>query len=164
MSITIPNHQLEFLLESMSPNIVFNTRIGLGSVVNYWKWVSHSFSDFEMELKSLEKDVEGCLAAQTTVNLTITKSTIQKLFPQLWRGENLNASGAPTSSVVRSLLGKPIVMHNWIRFEWDPTYHQITSITSTSDLLMPIIKLLGDLDSVSFLFDKAFVSPDFDGR
>ncbi|ETP37234.1 hypothetical protein F442_14949 [Phytophthora nicotianae P10297] len=51
-----------------------------------------------------------------------------------------------------------------IRFEWDAINGQVTSVSTESDMLTPMLHLLGNLEDVSRVFADALLSLDFQWR
>lgn len=52
-------------------------------------------------------------------------------------------------------------MHGSTRFEWDGVYGDVTHVVAQSDMLTPLLHLLGNLEDVSRVFEGALISPDF---
>ncbi|KAG6944130.1 hypothetical protein JG687_00018025 [Phytophthora cactorum] len=87
-----------------------------------------------------------------TTSFTISERTLEKVFPHLrnWK-----------SRVANALLGRRIIANGSTHFEWDPVLGRVSNITTQSDLLTPVLRLVEYLEDVAIVFEKAVVSPDF---
>ncbi|KAG6948252.1 hypothetical protein JG687_00015593 [Phytophthora cactorum] len=99
-----------------------------------WRRLSNWFEDAELELDRLEK-----------------------VFPQLHDSGGISRKRRST----QKLLGQRIVMHGVIRFEWDSGFGRLTSLVGHSDLLTPVLQLLGNVEDACFVFEKSLARPDF---
>ncbi|KAG1689954.1 hypothetical protein DVH05_028349 [Phytophthora capsici] len=126
--------------------------VGLEVLIRSWKW----FQDVEIELEELKKAGENSLVARTTTSVTITVITLRNAFP------HLSCDG--DREIVEKLLNQRLVMRGAMRFEWDVAYCRATIVMTQSDLLTPMLRLLGGLKTTSYVFEKAFISPDFQWR
>ncbi|GMF12375.1 unnamed protein product [Phytophthora lilii] len=115
---------------------------------------SHWFDDVQVEINSFHMTAGKWLVARTTTSVTITERTLHKVFPHLC------SSDAAPSLVYK----QRIVMRGSTRFGWDRIYGQMTSVMSQSNMLTPVLRLVGSLEDVSRVFEKALVTPDFQWR
>ncbi|KAG1689955.1 hypothetical protein DVH05_001785 [Phytophthora capsici] len=144
--------QMDFLQTSMAPTVVFNAEQGVEAMMKSWQQLSRWFSDFEIELDGLGKDSLGFFSAMTKTTFTLTEGAIGSVFPELWSSR---------SSLVKKLLDQKIVMRGSTLFEWDTGYCRMVYIRSQADLLTPMLQLLGTLEAVEEVFDKALITLDF---
>ncbi|KAG2773419.1 hypothetical protein PC129_g21651 [Phytophthora cactorum] len=151
-------NQFEFLKATMAPDMVFNTGRGPEAMTRTWKCISLWFQDAELELEGMEKGPTGSLIAATTTRVTVTERTLRNVFPHLW------VKSGKYKELAEKLLGQRIVMRGSIQFDWDSTHRRVRSVIAQSDLLRPMLGIVGSLEDVTQVFDKAIISPDFQWR
>lgn len=148
------NAQLELLRTAMVPDVVFNSGQGVEAMMRSWKCLSLWFQDVELELEGLDRGAAGSLVAVTRTSVTITERTLRNVFPRLCSDRRL----------ADRLLGQRIVMRGLTRFEWDGECGRFTSVMAHSDMLTPMLRLLGSVEDVSLVFERSIISPDFQWR
>ncbi|KAG6614082.1 uncharacterized protein IUM83_09993 [Phytophthora cinnamomi] len=146
----------------MAPVVAFNSERGVDAMLKSWDLVSRWFAGVEMELERLEKDESGSLVASTTTTVTITEHTLRIVFPHLIVGHDTRRRGgsADPSSLAGRLVGQTLVMKGLTRFEWDGAYCRVSSVMSQSDMLTPMLGLVGSLEDVSLVFEGALITPN----
>jgi hypothetical protein len=149
-----PSVQLDFLRATMAPDVLYNAGRGVESIMRNWQYFSLWFKDVELELDGLKRSGMDSLIAKTTTRFTITERTLSTVFPHLC-GEAANDAYAGLADKLR---GKTLVMRGSMRFDWDSGYGRVASVTSESDMLTPMLKLLGSLEDVSKVFEKSLIS------
>ncbi|KAG2993235.1 hypothetical protein JG687_00015540 [Phytophthora cactorum] len=152
-----PSAQQDLLRKSMAPDVAYNAGRGPEAIMRSWKCLSMWFEDVELELEDLTKTGRGSIVAETTTQVTITERTLRNVFPHL-------SSSDEGRALADKLLNQRLVMRGSVRFEWDPVYCRMASVMSQSDLLRPVLRLLGTLDDTSRALEKALISPDFQWR
>ncbi|EGZ16337.1 hypothetical protein PHYSODRAFT_505664 [Phytophthora sojae] len=151
---TQPSMQQDFLRNCMTADVVFNAGRGPEAMAKSWKCLSLWFQAVEFELEGLQKGVDGSLEAATITSVTITDRTLRNVFPHL-----------PSDSALRAkLLDQRLVMRGSMRFEWDPAFGRVCCLVAQSNMLAPMLRLLGGWDDVSKVFERALISPDFQWR
>ncbi|KAG6962860.1 hypothetical protein JG687_00006894 [Phytophthora cactorum] len=110
------------------------------------KW----FGDVEVTVENLSKSARNSMIVTTRTSVTITERTLSNVFPHL-PNPNIGDSKATLAS---KLLGQRIIMRGSTCFEWDAATKRVTSVVVQSDMLTPILRLLGSLEAVSQVFDK----------
>jgi hypothetical protein len=150
--------QLSFVRNTMSSELVFNAGRGPEAMTRNWRWLSLWFQDVELGLEGLDKRAAGSLIAGTTTSVTITERTLRNVFPHLSNDEFGDTAFA------KKLLNQRIVMCGSTCFEWDAALGRVTSVSSQSDMLTPMLRLLGSLEGVARVFEKALISPTFQWR
>ncbi|KAF4041732.1 hypothetical protein GN244_ATG06051 [Phytophthora infestans] len=150
--------QFEFLRIAMAPDMVFNTGRGPEAMVKTWKCISLWFQDVELELEGMDKGSTGSIVATTITRITITERSLRNVFPHLW------VQSGRYKELAEKLLGQRIVMRGAIQFNWDSTQRRVSSVIAQSDLLRPMLGLVGSLENVSRVFEKATISPNFQWR
>ncbi|OWY96424.1 hypothetical protein PHMEG_00033307, partial [Phytophthora megakarya] len=58
------------------------------------------------------------------------------------------------------MLDHKLVMRGTVIFAWDNETDKVASLQFKTDMMTPLIELLGNLSSVSCAFEKACVTPD----
>ncbi|KAI9982163.1 hypothetical protein PInf_008054 [Phytophthora infestans] len=150
--------QFEFFKAAMAPDMVFNTGRGPEAIVKTWKCISLWFQDVELELEGMEKGSTGSIVATTITRITITERSLRNVFPHLW------VQSGRYNELAEKLLGQRIVMRGAIQFNWDSTQRRVNSVIAQSDLLKPMLGLVGSLENVSRVFEKSIISPNFQWR
>ncbi|EGZ15339.1 hypothetical protein PHYSODRAFT_447819, partial [Phytophthora sojae] len=115
---------------------------------------SQRFDDFEVEPFGLKRMENGSVTIATRTSVTLTERTLRKVFPHLCASHD-------GRHLRDRLLGQRIVMHGSTYFQWDSDSGRVVNVIAQSDMLTPMLHLLGSLEDVAFVFDKALVSPDF---
>lgn len=116
----------------------------------------------KVELGSLHMNANDSVVAHTVTHLTITERSLHYVFLHLCR----SSSGEDDErlELAAKLLGQRIVVRGSTHFDWDDTYGHVTSVWTQSDLLTPMLRLLGNLVDVSRVFEEALIAPDFHWR
>ncbi|KAG1689964.1 hypothetical protein DVH05_001794 [Phytophthora capsici] len=144
----------DFLNSTMTFDVEFNSEYGVESILRNWSYLSWWFKDLEVELETVTKTSPETLVASTTTSFTITKDTLSRVFPNL----------VNNSALTSKLLGQRVTIQGWTVLQWDDTVDLVTRVNSESDLLSPMLRLLGSLEDVSVVFDEALVTLDFQVR
>ncbi|ETI39272.1 hypothetical protein F443_15135 [Phytophthora nicotianae P1569] len=152
------DEQLAFLRKTMSPNVVLNTGQGHDAMLRSWKCISLWFKDVEVKVEGLDRSAAGSLEAITETSVTVTERTLRNVFPHLISRNGTNCE------LAEQLLGRRIVMRGLTRFEWDSASRCFTSVIAHSDLLTPMLHLLGNVEDVAQVFQRSSVTPDFQWR
>lgn len=139
--------QRDFLQGAMSPNVVCGAVWGVEALLEHWRVLSFYFPDIDMEIVRLEKQDQDTLLATTKMKVTITEHTLRHAFPHL--------VGSP--ALAAKLLEQHLTVRGSVRFEWDVS---VIGLHHSGDLLAPMLKLLGRLEDVSRVFEKARISAD----
>lgn len=142
----------DFLTVVMAPDVLGERGRGVQLLIDDWKWVSFNLPDMKIELVRLEEGLGNSLIAATKNKFTITENMLRRAFPPLCDG-SLATLGA-------KLIGQQFEMRGAVTFEWDDKSDRIISLKYTGDMIIPLLKLLGDLEAVSRVFDKAFLTPE----
>ncbi|KAG6958002.1 hypothetical protein JG687_00009625 [Phytophthora cactorum] len=148
---------LDFVQDMMAPDVIHNSGCGAEAMIRSWRRLSNWFEDVELKFERLEKSAEGSIVATTTTSITINEVTVRNVFPRLHNSRNHKGRSRQT----QKLLGQRIVMHGSTRFEWDSAFDRVTSVVGHSDLLTPMLRLLGNVEDVTIAFEDSRVRPDF---
>ncbi|ETN13843.1 hypothetical protein PPTG_08540 [Phytophthora nicotianae INRA-310] len=152
----LTSNQLGFMRDMMSPNVVFNAAYGPEAIMQHWFFMNW-FGEVDVELKGWELTDGNSLVAITTTSVTITKHTLRNVFPHLRTIDNSDRNG----KLAEQLLLQRLVMRGSTRFEWDDSTCRVTRVIAQSDMMTPILHLLGNLEDVSRVFEQALISPEF---
>ncbi|KAI9982173.1 hypothetical protein PInf_008064 [Phytophthora infestans] len=155
--------QAAFFQSTIAPDVIFNAHQGIDKMVQYWNFLSCSFKDMVVELKCLTQENEDSLIATSLTSVTISEQTLAAVFPHLLDEESRELDKTK-ASLCQALLDQRITKDGSIRFEWDAMNGRVTRVTTESDMLSPMLRLLGSVENVSRVFRDAFVSLDFQWR
>ncbi|EGZ16323.1 hypothetical protein PHYSODRAFT_452112, partial [Phytophthora sojae] len=106
------------------------------------------FQDAEIVLERLEQHMPDTLIATVTTSFTVSKRTLHNVFPNLC-SSYVDEEKSKKDFILDNLLGQRIVMSGWVRFQWDCIFGHFTGITDESDMLTPMLCVVGDLEDVS---------------
>ncbi|OWY97956.1 hypothetical protein PHMEG_00031396 [Phytophthora megakarya] len=163
VSVTSPpswsDAQLDFVRETISPNVAFNSEQGVEALIRNWQDLSQWFQDVHVELEELDKSVEGSVIAATRTSVTISEQTLRYVFPHLCESSILSRA-----RYARHLVGQRLVMPGLARFKWDGANQCVASVTAQSDMLAPMLRVLGTLEDVANVFELSRISLDFQWR
>ncbi|ETK88750.1 hypothetical protein L915_07036, partial [Phytophthora nicotianae] len=144
------NQQMDFIEESMTPDVATNVGFGPESMISSWRFLQW-FDDVYVELEGL-RGGDTVLTAITKTNATITTETLRNLFPR-----ELNSEQGSCSAIADGLIGKRVVLHGSTAFIWDRTSGRVVSVLAQSNMLTPMLHLLGNLEDVSGVFENALI-------
>ncbi|ETK77613.1 hypothetical protein F441_07438 [Phytophthora nicotianae CJ01A1] len=151
--------QVASLREAMAQDVVYNSEFGFEAIAQSW-YVMQLFDDVVMKLTNLSKSGGNSITVTTTTSVTLTEQTLLHVFPQLFNSKS-EEDGA---SLASKLQDQRMVMRGSTCFVWDAATKRIVSVVARSDMLTPVLRLLGSLEAVSRTFEKALVSPCFQLR
>ncbi|KAG3083163.1 hypothetical protein PI124_g18880 [Phytophthora idaei] len=153
------NQQLDFIQASMTHDVVTSAGFGPESMMRSWRFLQW-FDDVEVELEGLRDGGDEILTAVTKTTVTITTQTLRHLFPHLCGSEN----GSRSAIVADKLVGQRVVMHGSTGFTWDEASGRVSSVQAQSDMLTPMLHMLGSLDGVTHMFKSALMHLNFQVR
>ncbi|RLN62347.1 hypothetical protein BBP00_00004826 [Phytophthora kernoviae] len=151
---------LDFLRATMAKDVRDGDVCGVEALIENWRLFSLSFANIHVELERLDKATEDHLIAKTTTRLTISENTLQRLFPHLNSDGKGGVEGGEWSVLATKLLDQRLVICGSVRFDWDATMERVVNMHSQSDMLSPLVRVLGSLEDVSCVFEKALAAPD----
>lgn len=141
----------------MAPDVIHGTNQGVDSLLGYWKIFSLFFDDIDIQAVYLKRGAKGSLLATTEATLTVTPSTLRYAFPHLLQADK----GEEWTPLAAKLLGQQLILRGFIYFGWDAEHHHVVHLQQEFDLLTPLLRLLGNLEDVSWVFSNAFITPTF---
>ncbi|ETO73266.1 hypothetical protein F442_10585 [Phytophthora nicotianae P10297] len=154
-----PGHQLDSVREAMASDVTHNVEVGFEAIAQSWCFMQW-FGGVEVELEHLCKSVGSSMIVTTKTSVTITEQTLLHVFPHLLGSKSEDEN----EKLVSKLLRQRIIMRGSTCFEWDTVTKRVVRVVAQSDMLTPMLRLLGNLDAVSRVFEKAHVSPSFQWR
>ncbi|ETO73029.1 hypothetical protein F444_10991 [Phytophthora nicotianae P1976] len=149
--------QLLFLQATMSPNVMVKSGSGIPALLEIWRSISLRHDGLDVRLERLENGPEGLFIATTKCCFTITLSMIQQEFPHL-----IDEEGKPLP-LAEKLLGQQVVLLSEVRFDWDESTTRMASVTGRhfkAEMLMPLLKILGNLEDVAFVLGSSCPAVD----
>ncbi|OWY93162.1 hypothetical protein PHMEG_00037544 [Phytophthora megakarya] len=138
----------------MAPGVTDGTVSGVDGIMETWKSMSLCFPRLVIELTSLENGPSGSIIATTKHSQTISENMLHNAFPRLIH------EGGESSQLVNKLLGGQIVIQATVHFEWDSDNSRVSSFVFKADLVTPMLRLLGNLEDVSYVFNNARLTPE----
>ncbi|KAG1695844.1 hypothetical protein DVH05_019182 [Phytophthora capsici] len=154
--------QLDFFKSTMAKDVTDGDVCGAEALLESWRLLSHYFSDVHVQPKRLEQVSTESLLASTVTSLTITHNTLQSAFPHLLASREVEGGEPSTvsSPLGEKLLNQRVVLRGSIRFDWDSSLGRVIRVESKTDFLTPLLELLGSLEDVAKVFEKALVTPE----
>ncbi|OWZ02167.1 hypothetical protein PHMEG_00026317 [Phytophthora megakarya] len=149
-----------FLHHIMAPDVLVGSRFGVEEQLNSWKLFALCFDDIQVEVKAMNTPNSDTLVAPTMINVTITSNTLRRAFPHLNSDGCGGTKGGSWSPLATKMLDQTLAMHGSVVFGWDNATDKVVRVQFQADLMTPMIKLLGNLSDVSYVFEKARVTPD----
>ncbi|KAF4149142.1 hypothetical protein GN958_ATG01683 [Phytophthora infestans] len=150
------SNQVEYIRGMTAPNVVFNAEYGPEAIMQHWFFVKW-FGDVHVELKGWEMVDGESIIAVTTTSVTITQHTLRSVFPHLRTTDNSDRN----RRLAEQLLNQRLAMRGSTCFDWDGATGLVTRMTTQSDMLAPMLQLLGSMKDVSLVFEQALISPEF---
>ncbi|KAG6946294.1 hypothetical protein JG687_00016795 [Phytophthora cactorum] len=125
-----------------------------------WSVATEYFRLFRHGFKSPERSTDSVLVATTVTSFTVTSDTLRIVFPHLNSDGEGGNGGGEWSALANKLAGQRLVLHGSVKFYWDNSTDRVVRMETRSDLLTPMLHILGSLKDVSLAFSGAFVKPD----
>ncbi|KAG6615906.1 bZIP transcription factor 1 [Phytophthora cinnamomi] len=133
----------------MAPGVIIDDDHGVETMLERWRFVSISQPNFEMEAVRLEKGPCDTLVAATKIRIVMCESMLRHTFPNL-------ANSDRGRHLATKLLGQRFEINGSTIFTWESGRRCMLSVQKKSDVLTPIIRFLGNLEDVSFIFDEQY--------
>ncbi|KAF4139152.1 hypothetical protein GN958_ATG11670 [Phytophthora infestans] len=150
---------LKFLRLSMAPDVTDGFEYGPDTLLRNWKLFSLCFDDIDVQLGRLATGgMMNSLVASTITSLTISTDTLRQAFPNLNSDGRGGASGGEWHPLAAKLLNNRLVVQGSVSLDWDDTTNRIVRVVTQLDMVTPMLRLLGNLEDVSRVFDKALIS------
>ncbi|KAJ8524076.1 hypothetical protein ON010_g17042 [Phytophthora cinnamomi] len=160
-------HQLVPAVE----DVVLGERSGVDALMDQWCRYSSSFQGLYFQLERIERVGDHFVCVTAVMNVTVTKATLTNVFPHLQddgkeqggRGSKYRDETEARRLSLRSrLVGRRLVLPCSICFEWDPGNDCVSCLETTTNFLVPLTKVLGDLLSVALVLARSVITRDGD--
>ncbi|CAH0491286.1 unnamed protein product [Peronospora farinosa] len=151
---TEAQQQVMFLRSTMAPNIKFGNARGVAVFMTYWRQMSEYHEDLHFKLTHMEKVSESIVIATAILSVTITKTTLEFVFPHLMRSNNVE----DLSLAVR-LLGHKVDYPCSVMFVWDEETSLVIRMETDIDMTSPFLKILRNLKDTSRVIEGAVMAP-----
>ncbi|KAG2988929.1 hypothetical protein PC119_g19423 [Phytophthora cactorum] len=146
--------QLVFLRSSMTEDVVLGELRGVDALVEQWKRYTSYFDDLQFHLEHMTTLSEDFIAATASLNVTISESTLQYVFPYLLAG------GRDTAILRAKLLGQRLFLPCRLCFEWDRSSKRIARMENTVDILPSLVQVIGSIEDAAFVLEQALIAQD----
>ncbi|KUF82467.1 hypothetical protein AM587_10004842 [Phytophthora nicotianae] len=147
--------QLEYTYSVMARAIVTDAGYGGKKLLETYRQLPTYLPDIECRLVRMEP-IGDEVCATSDVTIFITTRTLQHAFPHLVSGD----AQIERSPLATKLLGKQFVLRCSMYFGWDSNIKRVGVLRASADLLTPMLQLLSDFHTVSYVFKNALVTPD----
>lgn len=146
----------------MSPHVALGEMNAVDALLEQWRRYSTYFGNLHLKLMQMEEQSLGALAVSAVLSITIKEITLRRVFPHLLGSTRTNGAdpGSGNLSLCTRLLGQRLECRCSLRFLWDESTAQVTRLDSTMDLVTPLLWVLGNLQDVSVVLDKALISSE----
>ncbi|OWZ21049.1 hypothetical protein PHMEG_0004454 [Phytophthora megakarya] len=145
----------------MAPNVSDGHLCGPIALFQTWMRLSSYFDDIHVDLKSMKITAEHTLLATTYTSITISSKTLRLVFPQMNSDGHGGMKGGTWSPLAQRLEGQRLIVKGSVRFDWDNVNKRVVRLLSYSDMATAMLRVVGSLEDVSYVFDGALVTPDF---
>ncbi|OWZ01549.1 hypothetical protein PHMEG_00027037 [Phytophthora megakarya] len=143
-----------FLRATMTPDVAVEYGIGPEVILEHFQRLSMYHPKLNVQLVHLDSASDDLVLATTRTDFAFTISTVENAFPHLLNDPEL------WTRIGSKLVGKQLVVRGFAYFGWDKVTSRVTSIHYKADMLTPMLKLLGNLNDVSRVFEHAGYRPD----
>ncbi|KAL3673993.1 hypothetical protein V7S43_001678 [Phytophthora oleae] len=137
----------------MAPDVTDGTVCGVDALLKTWALQSLCYDKIDLQPVRLENGPGNALVATTKGTLVINENTLRNAFPNL-------VSDGRLATLLDKMLGQQLELRGSVQFDWDSASARVTSIVCKADILTPLLRLLGSLDAVAYVFDNARLTPE----
>lgn len=146
-------HQVMFLRSTMAPDVDFGNVCGVEVLMEHWRRLSEYHEDLHLRLVGMDKISETIVTATAMLSVTISKATLEYVFPRLMSSENVD-----DLSLAVKLLGHKLDYPCSVRFFWDEETNLIIRMETDVDVVTPLLKLLGNFTDVTSVLEGAVMA------
>ncbi|KAG6615875.1 BZIP transcription factor [Phytophthora cinnamomi] len=139
----------DFLHKTMSPGVIIDDDHGVEMMLERWRMVSISQPNYEVQVTGLENGPAGRIIATTKTNIIMCKKMLDNTFPHLANSDRGRCLAA-------KLLGQRFEVNGSTVFSWDDDKAYMVSVLNKSNVMALMIRFLGNLEDVAFLFDDKY--------
>ncbi|KAK1948580.1 bZIP transcription factor 1 [Phytophthora citrophthora] len=145
--------QQNFLRATMAPDVTDGIVCGVDALLRTWTLLSQCYDKIDLHPVRLENGPDNALVATTKGTLIINENTLRNAFPHLVSDERF-------ATLVDKMLGQQLELRGSVQFDWDSASARVTSIVCKADILTPLLRLLGSMQDVAYVFDNARLTPE----
>ncbi|OWZ12644.1 hypothetical protein PHMEG_00014157 [Phytophthora megakarya] len=138
----------DFLKTALAPDVIVDNDKGVDVLLKCWRFISISQPNYDVQIVHLENGPGGVVAAKTKVRIVMCDNMLHFTFPHLAKSGRGRYLAAQLRNQRFEIAGSTI-------FGWDSENRCMTSLYNKSDPLTPISRFLGNIEDLSFVFDKA---------
>ncbi|OWZ02749.1 hypothetical protein PHMEG_00025636 [Phytophthora megakarya] len=142
-SYAYPTHR-NFLQATVAEDIVLDRGFGVDALMEDWKSISLHHQDLNISLVRLENGIGNSLVATVQAHCKISEDSIGHIFPHL-----VDDDDGEHARLVTKLVGQSLGIPCTICFVCDDATEEIVSMHYTSDMMTPLMRILGNLEDVS---------------
>jgi hypothetical protein len=147
--------QLMFLRSTMAPDVEFGSVSGVRVLMEHWRRMAEWHGGLHFRLARMDKISDSIVAAAAVLSVTITKTTLERVFPHLMRAENVE-----DLSLAVKLLGHQVDYPCSVLFVWEEATSLVARVDTEIDMATPLLELLGNLRDVSRVVQGAAMAPN----
>ncbi|KAG7380580.1 hypothetical protein PHYPSEUDO_007020 [Phytophthora pseudosyringae] len=155
-STTMPSQkqaQWNFMQHTMALDVTDGVSFGVQAVMENLALQSRCYEEMNLRPLRMDSGPGNSLVVTTRCELVITKNTLCFGFPNL-------VKDGQWSPLADRMLGSNISIHGSMHFFWDSASGRVARLQWESDLMTPLLRLLGSLEDVAHAFDGARLSPE----
>ncbi|GMF22888.1 unnamed protein product [Phytophthora fragariaefolia] len=131
---------LGFLRAVIAPDVDAGITSGFESLLSRWRTFTQAFPDIHVELTSLKRVAKDCVVASTTTSVTLTKKSLQGIFPHLV--DDTKHYTQLQKRIMSRLLGQRLIIPASMHFGWDSGSKCVTKIHTHADMMSPFLELV----------------------
>ncbi|KAE8881329.1 hypothetical protein PF005_g24350 [Phytophthora fragariae] len=146
--------QLMFLRSTMAPDVEFCNVSGVEVLMEHWQRMSEYHKNLKFDLLHMDKVSESIVTGKAVLSVTITKTTLECVFPHLMGSENVE-----DLSLAVKLLGHTLEYPCSVLFVWDEATSLVVRLETDIDMATPLLQLLGNIKDVSRVVEGAIMVP-----
>ncbi|KAG7394318.1 hypothetical protein PHYBOEH_005363 [Phytophthora boehmeriae] len=147
--------QRTFLLTTMASDVAYGTVCGIEALLENWRLMTLYHEDIDVQLLRLDDGAHGTLIATSKGKIVITEQTLRYAFPNL-------LNDGKWSPLALKLLGQELTVIGTTCFYWNNQKGCVVNLEAKVDMMTPMLKLLGNLENISHVFDNALLTPDYE--
>jgi hypothetical protein len=150
----------DFLQAAMARDVVDGELFGVEELLDNWTRFALCFDNIHLTLTGLSAADSDMMVAKTIASVTLSESSLRCVFPQLSKEGGSGSGRQARSRIAAQLLGQRVVMRGSVRFYWDSESRRLARMQSQSDMLTPLLRILGSLEDASRVFENALATPE----
>ncbi|KAE9003206.1 hypothetical protein PR001_g18044 [Phytophthora rubi] len=137
--------QTRFIQSIMAPDVRTNAGYGVEADLEEWRIISLHHVDLSYNLACLERGPEDSVVAHVTATTLVTANMLRRALPRHVTDEKRDEWAA----ISAKLVGQKLEVSTTLYFGWDREISRFISTSYESDMLTPLVRLLGSLEYAS---------------